>query len=219
MKILIVSATTFEVAPLFGQLGISLPNDNNFFSTTYHKHSVDFLITGVGMVVTSYHTTKALMNKQYDLAINTGICGTFNKNLELGDVVNIYQDCFSELGAEDGDNFLTLEELHLKGPTVILNETTISNAVINEIPKVTGITVNTAHGNEQSIEKVFDKFHAYVESMEGAAFMLVCQNEHVPYIQIRAVSNLVEQRNKNNWNIPLAIENLNKKVLEIIIEF
>jgi futalosine hydrolase len=219
MKILIVSATTFEVAPLFGQFGISLPNDNTFFSTTHHKHSIDFLITGVGMVVTSYHTTKALMNKQYDLAINTGICGTFNKNLELGNVVNIYQDCFSELGAEDGDNFLTLEELHLKGLTVILNEMNISNTVINEIPKVNGITVNTAHGNEQSIEKVFNKFHPYVESMEGAAFMLVCQNEHVPYIQIRAVSNIVEQRNKNNWNIPLAIENLNKKVLEIIIEF
>jgi len=219
MKILIVSATTFEVATLFGQLGISLSNYNNFFSTTHHKHSIDFLITGVGMVVTSYHTTKALMNKRYDLAINIGICGTFNKNLELGSVVNIYQDCFSELGAEDGDNFLTLEELHLEGQTAILNETTISNAVINEIPKVTGITVNTVHGSEHNIEKVFNKFHPYVESMEGAAFMFVCQNEHVPYIQIRAISNIVEQRNKNNWNIPLAIENLNKKVLEIINKF
>jgi futalosine hydrolase len=216
MKILIVSATTFEVAPLFGKLNTSFNDNSNFISTTHHKHTIDFLITGVGMVATSYQTTKALIHKQYDLAINIGICGTFNKNLELGTVVNIYQDCFSELGAEDGEIFVTLEELHLKGQTAIINETTISNAVINEIPKVTGITVNTAHGNEQSIEKVFDKFHPYVESMEGAAFMFVCQNEQVPYIQIRAVSNLVEQRNKNNWNIPLAIENLNKKVLEIL---
>ncbi len=216
MKILIVSATTFEVVPLFGQLNASFGDNGNFFSITYNGHTIDFLITGVGMVATSYHTAKALLHKQYDLAINMGICGTFNKNLELGSVVNIYHDCFSELGAEDGAEFLTLEELHLEGQTAILNETTISNAVINEIPKVTGITVNTVHGSEHNIEKVFNKFHPYVESMEGAAFMFVCQNEHVPYIQIRAVSNIVEQRNKNNWNIPLAIENLNKKVLEVL---
>jgi futalosine hydrolase len=55
-----------------------------------------------------------------------------------------------------------------------------------------------------------------VESMEGAAFMFACEIEDIPYVQIRAISNYVEKRNKEGWNIPLAIENLNRKIMEII---
>jgi futalosine hydrolase len=45
--------------------------------------------------------------------------------------------------------------------------------------------------------------------MEGAAFHFVCLREEIPFMQIRVVSNYVEPRNKNSWNIPLAIANLN----------
>jgi futalosine hydrolase len=91
--------------------------------------------------------------------------------------------------------------------------------VLDEIPKVCGITVNTAHGYEPSIEKVLNKFHPNTESMEGAAFMFVCENEKIPYAQIRAVSNYMERRNKTAWDITLAFENLNIKVLEILNAF
>jgi len=218
MKILLIAATKFEITPLLKAMDKAYSADEKFISVIYKNNEIDFLITGVGMVATTYYTAKAFA-KKYDFALNIGICGTFNKNLELGSVVHIYKDRFSELGAEDGEKFLTLEEINLKGETEIINDTLISNSVLNKIPKVTGITVNTAHGNEHTIEKVFNKFHPFVESMEGAAFMFVCKNEQVPYAQIRAVSNVVEPRNKNNWNIPLALENLNKKVLEIIEAF
>jgi futalosine hydrolase len=52
--------------------------------------------------------------------------------------------------------------------------------------------------------------------MEGAAFMFACDQERIPYLQVRAVSNLVEKRNRDRWNIPLAIENLNKKIIEFL---
>src|SRR6185369_7024934 len=148
----------------------------------YKKLEIDFLITGVGMVSTAYYTGKVL-NDTYDVAFNLGICGSFNKNLDLGSIVNIYEDCFSELGAEDGEAFLSLEDLKLEGITKISNNKQGSlNHIIELLPKVTGITVNTTHGNEKSIEKAFQKFHPYVESMEGAAFMFVCENERIPYI-------------------------------------
>ena len=216
MKILIVSATTFEVAPLFRQLGISLSDEKKVFSSAHNNNTIDFLITGVGMVATAYHSTKGLLATKYDLAINIGICGSFNKNLEIGTVVNVYHDCFSELGAEDGNDFLSLKDLNLPGKSEFTGETLFKNKELDTLPKVNGITVNTAHGNENSINKVYEKFHPIVESMEGAAFMMVCSEEKVPYVQIRAVSNFVELRNKNNWNIPLAIENLNHKIFDIL---
>lgn len=216
MKILIVSATKLEVEPLLNKMEATRHFGSNLMSCMYKKLEIDFLITGVGMVATTYYTGK-VMNDTYDVAFNLGICGSFNKNLEIGTVVNVFEDCFSELGAEDGDDFLSLEELKLEGITKITNAKQGSlNHIIELLPRVTGITVNTSHGNEKSIETVFQKFHPYVESMEGAAFMFVCENEQIPYVQIRAVSNYVERRNKETWNIPLAIESLNKKMIEII---
>lgn len=216
MKVLIVAATKLEMEPVLNKMEATRHFGTNLISCMYKKLEIDFLITGVGMVATTYYMSKAL-NDTYDVAFNLGICGSFNKNLELGTVVNVYEDRFSELGAEDGEEFLSLEDLNLQGITTITNAKQGSiNQIIELLPRITGITVNTTHGNEKSIEKVFNKFHPYVESMEGAAFMFVCENEQIPYVQLRAVSNYVERRNKDTWHISLAIENLNNKMLEII---
>jgi futalosine hydrolase len=40
--------------------------------------------------------------------------------------------------------------------------------------------------------------------------------ERIPCAQIRAVSNFIEKRNRDNWNIALAIKNLNETAIEII---
>lgn len=218
MKILIVTSTRFEVQPLLGQLELCSNLDGKFINCRYKNLEIDILIAGVGMVSTAYYTGKKLSNV-YDLALNIGICGSFNRNLEIGEVVNIVQDHFGDLGAEDGEQFLSIKEIGLEGDIEMFNETYIKNMVLDEIPKVCGITVNTAHGYEPSIEKVLQKFHPNTESMEGAAFMFVCENEKIPYAQIRSVSNYMERRNKTAWDIPLAFENLNNKVLEILNAF
>lgn len=215
MKILIVSATKFEINPLLSKMESTNAIDGRLLTCKFKNLEIHFLITGVGMVSTAYYTGK-ILDETYDAAFNVGICGSFNRNLELGAVVNIYEDTFSELGAEDGEQFLTLEDLKLQGVSKVVNKSGAMHSIIEAIPKVTGITVNTSHGDEESIKKAYDKFHPYVESMEGAAFMFACENENIPYVQIRAVSNYVEKRNRDAWNIPLAIENLNKQVLEIL---
>ena len=221
MRILIVAATRFEVQPLLDKMELN-PVKNlagDIISCNYKKSEINFLITGVGMVATAYYLGKHLSGK-YDIALNAGICGSFSHNLNIGDVVKIYEDSFSELGAENGNLFLTLEDLKLNGVSKVSNAGfKSSNSVIEMLPKENGITVNTVHGNNDSIEKAVQKFHPIVESMEGAAFMFACENEGLQYLQIRAVSNYVEHRNKETWNIPLAIENLNKKILEVVDSF
>lgn len=217
MKIVIVSATISEIKPFLNRMNVEFDDNSNLIEISYKQNQITILITGIGMVSTTYFLAKNDLT-QFDWAINIGICGSFNKNMEIGSVVNVYEDCFSELGAEDGDSFLTLEQMELKGTQKITNKNNFTNKQIDLLPKVNAITVNTVHGNEISIAKVFNLFHPYVESMEGAAFMFVCEQENIPYVQIRAVSNYVEKRNKDNWNIPLAIENLNKKLVEIINE-
>ncbi len=52
--------------------------------------------------------------------------------------------------------------------------------------------------------------------MEGAAFFYACLMTQAPFLQIRAISNYVEPRNKDNWNIPLAIDRLNEVLAQMV---
>jgi len=84
------------------------------------------------------------------------------------------------------------------------------------LKKVKGITVNTVHGNDVSIEKVKQLYHPVVESMEGAAFFAACTGTKGNSVQIRAISNYVEKRDKEKWQMPLAIKNLNDFLITFI---
>lgn len=233
MKILIVSATEKEIAPLLEQLTPIGKKDSGSKKYSYKNHSIDVLITGIGMVASTYHLTKALAENKYDLALNLGIAGSFapkgslgNKKIKIGSVVNVANDSFSEMGAEDGDEFLSLIQIGLlkenefpftKGE--IINSSKIKNAAIDGLQKVKGITANKVHGNKASIQDILTRFSPQIESMEGAAFLYVCAIEKIPCAQVRSISNYVERRNKENWNIPFAIENLNQKAIEILSRF
>jgi len=63
---------------------------------------------------------------------------------------------------------------------------------------------------------VAERFHPEVETMGGAAFLYGCLIEKIPCVQIRAISNFVEVRDKSRWNIPLAVKNLTTATLEIL---
>ena len=62
------------------------------------------LTTGVGMVATAAWCSRALALTRYDLALNVGVCGSFDPALAPGSVVHVVRDRIAELGAEDGDD-------------------------------------------------------------------------------------------------------------------
>ena len=52
--------------------------------------------------------------------------------------------------------------------------------------------------------------------MEGAAFMYACIIHGLVHAQVRAVSNLVETRNRDAWKIAEAIRRLGQTALDIL---
>ncbi len=217
MNILIVSATEFEIKPLLDYLEIEQPafGLNSSCNLQIKNNNISVLITGVGMVNTAFMLGKHLTN-DYDLVLNVGVCGSFSKSFDLAEIVHVIKDVLSELGAEDGDNFLTYDQLNLPGIYQFCNKFKLSNSLINSLPVVNGITVNTVHGNETSIKKVKQVFNPDIESMEGAAFYASCLNYTFQYTQIRAISNYVEKRDKSKWQMPLAIKKLNQFLINFI---
>jgi futalosine hydrolase len=222
MHFLLVAATAFEIRHLIDRLPLPGKQSEQLSRYQYKSSTIDVLIPGVGMVPTAYFLGKYLAMQRYDLVINAGIAGTFNKSLPLGSVVNVVEDCVPELGAEDSDRFLSVFELGLADPDVhpyvhgkLVNDifeidSMINLEMIRKLPKVIGITSNTVRGNVESIARVQRMAMADLESMEGASFFFACFTERVPCLQIRAISNHVEERDKSLWKLNLALKNLNK---------
>ena len=216
MRILVVAATKPEVVPILSRMYSTPTGEAGVDSYTHGAHDVDVVITGVGMVATAVWSSHALARREYDLALNLGVCGGFDTSLELGTVVNVVSDRLSELGAEDGNQLLTLEELELPGASVFVNPAPPSYPPFDALTAVTGITVNTVHGTKASIAAIVKRFAPQVESMEGAAFMSACLLHKVLFAQVRAVSNRVELRDKDAWKMADAIRNLGVTALRIL---
>jgi futalosine hydrolase len=219
MRILIVAATQGEVQPLMDALGMQKSDeaDNLFVPRHTSVANCSVLITGAGMVATAFALGKHLPHNVYNLVINLGVAGAFDKSFPLGEVYEITKDTFAELGAEDDTRFISIEQLGL-GAGIFNPTSSLSHFTTMTPTKATAITVNTVHGNEASIAEVVGRFNPQIESMEGAAFFYACRELKVPCVQIRAVSNYVEKRNRDNWQIGLAVKNLNTFALDLIKE-
>lgn len=202
MRILLVAATKAEIEPV---LEMEKPE------------SLDVLITGAGMVATAFHMGQKLNQKAaYDLILNIGIAGTWDRDLALGTVVNVVEDSIYELGAEDGADWLSIEQLGF-GESSFPSTYIDSDPLIANLPRCKGITVNRVHGREESIARINQLIpNAQIESMEGAAVFFAAHFTQTPVLQIRCLSNYVERRNRAAWDIPLAIKNLNDWVADFI---
>ena len=84
MKILLVSATEAELEP--------------FETIWFRKNQVDRLVSGVGMVATAHSLTRELQSKSYDLAINIGLAGSFDRTFKLADFVAVKEDDYHVIG-------------------------------------------------------------------------------------------------------------------------
>lgn len=226
MKILIVSATPFEVAGLRGWL------EDNFTSegpVRFKKGGlvIDILISGVGLPITAFSLGTVLARQSYDLAIQAGIAGAFDKELEIGQVVEVIADRFADLGAEDNDgSFLDLQSLGLheresgifNASAQILNDRAVGTS--SGLKKVSALSVNRASGSQSTIDQLRKLYpEASVETMEGAAFFYACRTNKVAMLAIRAISNYVTPRNRDEWNIPLALDQLNETLIALLGAF
>jgi futalosine hydrolase len=221
LRILYVTATSAEAEALKKIPGLSYISDRYFFRDI----EINLLIAGIGSVATVWAVKNWIsIHGKPDLAINAGIAGSYKPEYGIGSVVNPVSDCFADAGIEDRDTFLTISESGLTAPDefpfkkgFLLSGDEYSTPIKNIFCKVRAITVNTATGSELTKNKWLNKFNPDIETMEGAAFFYICAMENIPFLALRAVSNMVEPRDKTKWEIGVALRSLSEKLGEVLI--
>ncbi len=215
MEILLISATSGEIAPLLERLPLNTPHIR-----------ISSLITGAGMIPTTWQLAGRLHTARPDLVIHAGIGGSFKQEYPLGSVVELTRDCFADTGAKDKDGrFLSMFELGLWQKDEFpfqggwLPIPIISGIPETGLPRVSGITVNTVNGLQADIDAVIQAYNPDIETMEAAAVIYACLLAGIPVRSIRSVSNYVEPRNRAAWNIPLAVGRLNDFLIQYLERF
>ncbi|RKX18203.1 MAG: futalosine hydrolase [Candidatus Zixiibacteriota bacterium] len=207
MKKLIVSATEKEVQPLLEK---AKRETDCLFSLT---NEIDILITGVGVVQTTFNLMHHLEKNRYDQLINVGIAGGFSPSLAIGTVVEVIADTFGDFGVDDNGQFIPAGDVGLMEKDEFpFTGGWLKNSEPFDVslPQVKGITVQTTSGSTSQIEERKKIFNPDIETMESAAFFFVALQKKIPFSAIRAISNKVEPRNKRDWDIELAASNLTR---------
>lgn len=198
-KLLLIAATQHEILPYLQQT---------------HHH--DVLITGVGIASTTFRLTRKLAHHHYDLVLQAGVAGAFAASFaKMGAVLQINKDAFGDLGSYEQGKLYDLNELELNNEPLWFPTAEYETG----LPVAKGITVQTLTNNADLLQAIQQKWNADTESMEGAAAAYVCYEKKVPFLQIRAVSNIVGERNKANWQLNSAISNLNEVLKALVPRF
>lgn len=209
MKIVITAATKGEWLPTY-----------NAINTT--KKHVLFYESGVGILSTTVALMKLIATEKPDLIIQAGIAGTFDTTKPLGKVVVIKNETMGDLGVTEKGQWKDVFDLQLINTNQqpfkkkILPNPWIKQYNILKLPAVNAVTINQISTNKKQIEQLIQKYNPVIESMEGAALHYVCLDANIPFIQIRAISNYVGERNKTKWLLKESIANLNEAVIQLI---
>jgi len=218
-KILLVSATSFEIAGVINFLE-EFGSKKNFFEYIFKGDSYFPLVTGIGSMHTAFSISRYCQGKAFDIAFNLGIAGSIPNTFKLGQVVQVTQDRLADLGVETANGgFEDVYDLELEKKDnypyqkAWINTDPLPNSRLSH---ARGITVNKSSGSDQTIIRMLNKYDFNVESMEGCAFLYACKMLDLKAYQIRAISNYLEPRNKENWQLNLALDNLTAEMIEIL---
>jgi futalosine hydrolase len=153
--------------------------------------------------------------------LQAGLAGSFSANLELGEVVLVKRDTIADAMVKENGNFRSVFEMGLtKKDKYPFKNGWLVNPLIQipklDFKKVTAISVNEITTGNAKINYYCKTYQPHIESMEGAALHYVCNMEHLPYLQLRSISNKVGIRDKKKWRIKEAVDQLNEGLKDCI---
>jgi futalosine hydrolase len=177
------------------------------------KSSVHCLITGIGPVETTLSLTNILHKRsEIDCVLNFGIAGAYLENYtsvhaELLDLCLAEQEILGDLGIQLADKVerfgaeLPVRDRFVLDPGLLLTAGRILGDEGIPYKQGTFVTVNCASGTQHRGDQLGRQFRGLCENMEGAAVARVCEDFSLPCLEVRCISNMVEDRNRENWRL------------------
>ena len=227
MKIAVIGAMEEEVELLRNE--IENPETKNianseFTSGTYKNHEVVLLKSGIGKVNAAMTTSILLSEYKPDYVINTGSAGGYDPNLEVGaivisDEVRHHDVDVTAFGYEIGQVPQLPAAFKADDRLMKLAEEAVYE--IGEHQAATGLiaTGDIFMHDPAKVEQVRTHFPQMKAcEMEAAAVAQVCYQFEVPFVVIRALSDIAGKESSMSFDefLPVAAKHSTQIVLHVI---
>lgn len=211
MAILLCAATEFEIKPTL-----------EWMQQQGLNNDIDVLITGVGLLAATFSITKKVRSSKPKLLLQAGIAGCFDEGIQLGTSVVVLRDTIGDLGVLQNSTFTSAFDMGLLKPyehpwTLGKLENPHTELIkAAGLVLADGVTVNEISTNADRISYYKNGLGSTIETMEGAALHFIGLMEDIPFLQLRSFSNYVGERDKEKWQLPEAVRNVNAVVQELL---
>jgi len=206
-----------------------------------HGKEIIYMISGMGKTNAAHATTMLIEKFSPSVIILFGAGGAYpSSGLGVGDIAVAEKEVYGDEGVQLKDGFQGADFIGIpllkKGGRKYFNEFPLNEKLLEKVKKVippcpplvkggwgdfkiksgTFVTVSTCTGTKKKARELEKRFGAICENMEGAPVAHICTLYGVPLVEVRGISNIVEDRDREKWNVGLAAENCQKAVLEVL---
>ena len=198
---LLVTATEMEARPLRAILPAS--------------PEYQIFVAGVGLSETAVNLTRFLAtgNAEVERVIDFGVAGAYlAAGAKLLDLCLAGSEVIGDFGISFGSRLEPFASPLGPPPVFAMDPQLVAEAqqilARHGLSSLTGgfVTVNSVSGTAERGNLLRDRHQGLCENMEGAAVARVCQEFSLPLLELRCVSNMVEDRNLAGWQLDRAVE-------------
>ena len=216
-NVLVLSATAFEQGVLREQVEqrvTSAVAGKEWVSGSMGGRSVLLVATGIGAVNAAHALTCALQARRPDWVLQVGVGGAYPQGgLEIGALALASEEWYGDLGVRTDEGWLGADLIGIPVygedgyNKFVLTGECLDRAqeFLPEVKVGPFATVQECSGTDELGLERGARFGAVCENMEGAAAAHVCALYGVPFLELRAMSNRVEKRDREQWDLVGAV--------------
>jgi futalosine hydrolase len=213
----------------------SMIGSKSIVEATLADRRVLLCIGGMGKV-NAAHAATILSGFNPSAIINFGIGGAYpSSRANIGDVAIAQKEIAGDEGVITLDGFKNTEYIGIPSlqtmtsviyttypaqePLVKLAFQTILTGLQgrgNSVHMGPFVTLSTCTGTMARARELEERYHGLCENMEGVAVAQVATLHNIPWIEVRGISNIVEDRDLQKWDITSAANAVQQAVLHVL---
>ncbi|TYO99203.1 futalosine hydrolase [Geothermobacter ehrlichii] len=235
--IALFAAMEFEARQLTGRLtpAGTLPGRFPLYRGRLAGRRVELVLTGPGKANAAAAAASYLASSAANACLLFGCGGAYaGSGLQIGDLALAESEILLDEGSDSPDGFLDLRQL---GLPLLPEEPPLFNRIplddrlfrfgrerLRPFAAKTGrafaggpfVTVSTCTGTDRQGETRARASDGICENMEGGALALTARRYRIPLLELRGISNLAGRRERQNWDLPKAMEIAQQAVLHLL---
>jgi futalosine hydrolase len=192
------------------------------------------VVTGLGAVNAAHALTRNICGAgRPSLVIQTGVAGAYvPAAVPVGSVLIATEEMYGDVGVVTPQGWLPADAIGIPlvearpGQPPRFNQFPCDPGLVSRAAALAGplvtrtgrfLTLAQCTGVREIGDALHRRFNALCESMEGAAAAQVCALHDIPFLEVRGISNLVEDRNRESWRISEAAQAA-QQVVRLLLE-